>query len=246
MVFAPHQDDETLGCGGTIATARERGAGVTVVFLADGGSENPFVSQQELRSMRAGEALAATAVLGVPKANVVFLGYAEGKLANHRESAGADVLAIIERERPEAVFVPYRHDVLGDHIATHQIVCDALQRVSPRPTVYEYPVWFLCHWPLVANPNAVVHEHNGTLTYTLAAGWRLLHHFRWYSDVQRFLPKKRQALECHRSQMTPLVADPQWSTLRDVARGEWLKLFFQGRELFYCSGRRSPNQFHPS
>src|SRR5438067_976178 len=43
MVIAPHQDDETFGCGGLIALQREGGATVKVVFLTDGGN-SPLAS----------------------------------------------------------------------------------------------------------------------------------------------------------------------------------------------------------
>ena len=36
MVLAPHMDDETIGCGGTLARHVRAGASVTVVFLTDG------------------------------------------------------------------------------------------------------------------------------------------------------------------------------------------------------------------
>jgi GlcNAc-PI de-N-acetylase len=36
LVIAPHPDDETVGAGGAIATARERGWNVTVVFVTSG------------------------------------------------------------------------------------------------------------------------------------------------------------------------------------------------------------------
>src|SRR5687768_6580034 len=33
MVFAPHPDDETLGCGGTILQKRRAGASMRIVFM---------------------------------------------------------------------------------------------------------------------------------------------------------------------------------------------------------------------
>ena len=46
IVFAPHPDDETLGCGGTILKKRSLGAPVEVVFLTDGyiGNENQILA----------------------------------------------------------------------------------------------------------------------------------------------------------------------------------------------------------
>src|SRR5688572_2212586 len=36
LALAPHMDDETMGCGGTLALHAQRGATVTVAFLTDG------------------------------------------------------------------------------------------------------------------------------------------------------------------------------------------------------------------
>ena len=53
LVFAPHQDDETLGCGGTILKKRAAGAEVGLVFLADGGtSHEKLMVPQEMATLR--------------------------------------------------------------------------------------------------------------------------------------------------------------------------------------------------
>lgn len=36
LVFAPHPDDETIGCGGTIALHRARNDQVKVIIVTDG------------------------------------------------------------------------------------------------------------------------------------------------------------------------------------------------------------------
>ena len=41
LVFAPHPDDEALGCGGLIQQAVELGAEVRVIFQTD-GDNNPW------------------------------------------------------------------------------------------------------------------------------------------------------------------------------------------------------------
>ncbi len=87
LILAPHCDDETLGLGGTIATARKRGVPVTLAFLTNGDGfrvaasralkkpllgPTDFVHFAELRQR---EALSAAKELGVPESDVVFLGF---------------------------------------------------------------------------------------------------------------------------------------------------------------------------
>jgi LmbE family N-acetylglucosaminyl deacetylase len=93
LVFAAHPDDETLGAGGFIHAAVAAGARVTVVIITngDGYLEGVDVGFHTLFSTpgrfieygkhRQTEALAAAARLGVPPAQVVFLGYPDRGLA---------------------------------------------------------------------------------------------------------------------------------------------------------------------
>ena len=85
LIFAPHPDDETLGCGGAIQKALQEGKIVKVVFVTSGdsfgndyemtGSSPDLPRGVELGYLRQKEALEATAILGLEKENVIFLGY---------------------------------------------------------------------------------------------------------------------------------------------------------------------------
>ncbi len=56
LVFSPHFDDETLGCGGTILRKRSLGAAVGIVFLTDGrASHRDWISETELARTRTEE-----------------------------------------------------------------------------------------------------------------------------------------------------------------------------------------------
>ncbi len=87
LVLAPHPDDETIGCGGILQKALEMKLPVKVVFLTDGDSnqwsfllyrKHPVLmpkAVEEMGTVRRTEAVAATALLGVPAEDLVFLGY---------------------------------------------------------------------------------------------------------------------------------------------------------------------------
>ncbi|MGC8834844.1 MAG: PIG-L deacetylase family protein [Armatimonadota bacterium] len=87
LVVAPHPDDETLGCGGLIQQAASSGASILVVILTNGDAF-PACTASVTRKItlkpddyilvggiRQRESLAALSIQGVPKTNVVFLGY---------------------------------------------------------------------------------------------------------------------------------------------------------------------------
>lgn len=97
LVVSPHPDDETLGAGGAIATARRLGIPVRLVFLTNGdGSQSTRLYENvrqpraypnkpetflRIARMRQKEALAAAAKLGIDAKDVTFLGYPDGGLA---------------------------------------------------------------------------------------------------------------------------------------------------------------------
>jgi LmbE family N-acetylglucosaminyl deacetylase len=233
VVFAPHPDDETLGCGGTIIHKKRAGADVAIVFMTDGSQSHAgLMAPDELCALRAREAVAAGEVLGVGRADLLFLDLPDGRLSQN-EACGAEKVAdLLRRRRPEQVFIPYHDDGPSDHLAANRIVQRALQACGHTATVLEYPVWFWYHWPwkrLEGRGRAGV----GEVRDGLAATWRLCRDFRCRVSVRDILDLKRKALEQHRSQVERLVPNPSWETLGDVAGGDFLRCFFQEWEIFH-------------
>ena len=92
LILAPHPDDETLCCAGSIQQAVRAGAEVYVVWATagDGFEFDAALTQKSLRpgprqmralgEARAQEALRAAALLGVPRDHTFMLGYPDGGL----------------------------------------------------------------------------------------------------------------------------------------------------------------------
>lgn len=237
IVFAPHQDDETLGCGGAIIQKKRAGAAVKIVFMTDGSaSHRHLMAQAALKRLRVNEALAACQVLGVASSDVIFLDYEDGRLQAEQASAIDTVVAILRHQQPQAVFVPYYRDLTPDHVATNAIVLAAVRQWQQPVTVYEYPVWAWHHWPWVSLPLGRGRGLKTILHHSLQAwfGLRLLRDFRAYMPINEVMAQKRQALEQHRSQMNRPCSHPNWITLHEVSNGEFLDCFFQAGELFRC------------
>jgi LmbE family N-acetylglucosaminyl deacetylase len=233
LVFAPHQDDEVLGCGGTVIRKRQAQSRVKIVFLTDGSrSHAGLMAEEELRALRVEEALAAAVTLGVDKGDVSFLAFPDGQLTQNQESGIERVAEIIQREKPAQVFIPYYLDGPPDHLATTRIVVNALRRCGHDAAIYEYPVWFWFHWPWVylsgSGRQALRNIKHGLSVYR-----SLRNDFRSCVEVAGVLERKRTALEQHKSQVQRLVPDPKWQTLGDVSGGEFLDCFYQGREIFH-------------
>ena len=147
LVFAPHPDDETLGCGGTIIRKVRAGARVGIVVMTDGArSHAKYMAPARLAEIRAGEALAAASVLGVAADHVSLLGCPDGQLASRRDEFVPRVAELLAQRRPEQVFIPYRHDGVSDHEATREVVMaglagrqDMLLRTKGCPTIPSSP-----------------------------------------------------------------------------------------------------------
>ncbi|MEN6355852.1 MAG: PIG-L family deacetylase [Armatimonadota bacterium] len=93
MVFAPHSDDETLGCAGMIARAVENGASVHVTLITNGDGFR-FAVGRAYRTLkvtpqrcimfayrRQKETLSALSILGLSPRQVTFLGYPDRGIA---------------------------------------------------------------------------------------------------------------------------------------------------------------------
>lgn len=236
VVFAPHPDDETLGCGGTIVRKRMAGADVRLVFVTDGSrSHAALMPPAELARLRREEALEAAAALGVPAGNVTFLDYPDGALAAHARDAQARIAGLLRAARPAQVFVPYRGEAPADHHVTNRLVRAALRQEGLAATVYEYPVWTWYHWPRLGLPLRPGRAAFDLVRNSLRArlGLRVLRDFTAACYVGDVLDRKRAALDRHRSQMTRLLPDPAWLTLGDVAGGAFLDCFFGSHEVFH-------------
>jgi N-acetylglucosamine malate deacetylase 1 len=154
MIFSPHQDDETFGCGGIIALKREQNIPVVVVFITDGqggGVVNPN-SSMTIVETRKQEALTALGILGVEPSEIYFLEKTDGTLpylaSPDRQQTIEQIATLLEKHQPEEVYVPHQKDCHRDHEATYILVKEAVQKVGNQVDFLQYPIWLLWRAPL--------------------------------------------------------------------------------------------------
>ncbi len=193
LVVAPHSDDETLGCGGTIARLAPT-MPVHVVYAADGrlspsGADGkPAPDADALPAIRRAEAEAAMARLGVAADRLHFLDLPDGRLAAERATLTTRLAELIRTIRPKTVLTPFRYDQHPDHLAVHAATVAALgrERNAAAPiTLLEYFVYF--RYPLLA-------EHD--IRRAIAAEHLL------GVDIETVRAEKRAALQAYASQVT--------------------------------------------
>lgn len=143
VVVAAHPDDETLGCGATIAHMRSLGTDVRVVFVT-GGGDSPApqpMSRDELIELRRGEAGEALALLGVPRSAITFWDFPDGAVADHVAEVADALAELLTASAPAQVIATSIHDRHPDHVAVGVAVATAVDRVAPALSVLEFPLW---------------------------------------------------------------------------------------------------------
>lgn len=136
VVLAAHPDDETVGCGGTLALLSDGGAAITALFASDGDATRGTPhSPEETGRRRRAEAARAGQVLGFSTRS---LGLPDTRLSEHVGTIRAGIEAVVAEVRPEVVFVPWFLDGHPDHRA----VSDALAGAEVgEPEVWGYETW---------------------------------------------------------------------------------------------------------
>lgn len=199
VLFAPHPDDETLGCGGYVAQRIDAGCRVVIVVLTMG--EKLFShglrictdpSPEEIRAMRREETLQATAILGVPGADVRFLEYADRSLEENAAAVGARIIPLLRELGPSEVLCTGPDEEHPDHRAASSIVRHACAQAVPGAALR----WYITSLRAGLSSDA--------LPYAVQA-----------VDIRRQLPRKTRAVACFRAhlailsprQTAPIVAD---------------------------------------
>lgn len=109
LVFTPHPDDETFSMGGTLALLAKNGNRIKVVIYTkdNKGSLDLEMTRERLAQIRRAEEEKACSLLGIPKENIIWLGYEDGDLeyAEPRVLRGT-IARYIKIHRPDVVFSP--------------------------------------------------------------------------------------------------------------------------------------------
>ncbi len=194
LILAPHQDDETLGCGGLIARASALGLKPLVAYLTDGGASHvgsPTWPAERLAARRNLEALSALRVLGVEPEDVVWLGWPDASPPPSGSQFYDETLQRLRRWTQDrgarSVWAPWSGEAHCDHLAA-AVLAKALRDVlEPRPSLFSYFVW---GWEEVGVDDA-----------------KCVRSLDCTSSVEI----RRRALACHETQMTSLIDDAEFA-----------------------------------
>ena len=140
LVIAPHPDDESIGCGGSLCQHTDAGDRVVAVYLTSGELGLKNLAREQAWQTREHEARRAAKILGL--AEVKFLRAPDWSAAGDKKRLGKEVRAILQRESPALIYLPHPRDAHPDHRAALSIVRTALKGMDAKaPVLRGYEVW---------------------------------------------------------------------------------------------------------
>jgi LmbE family N-acetylglucosaminyl deacetylase len=220
IVFAPHPDDETFGCGGTIAKRIAEGYEVLIVIMTDGRyaflkilNIDSDPTPEELKDIRKEEVKRAAKILGVPEENLIFLEFEDGKLQDNMEEAERKVIEILKAHCPVEVYFPYRNDVHPDHRALYMIVKNAVAKLELLTKEYQYSIF-------------QKYARLGPISDKIFSGLR---RNIVRVDISAFIQKKTAAIKEFKSELTVISKKQKNPLLREKD----IKNSLKKEELFY-------------
>lgn len=121
LILAPHPDDETLGCGGTIALYTARDVEVYLLIISDGkGISLESIDEDiDIVSIRRQESIDAASILGIK--HVLFLDFPSQQLESYKNKIKERIEDVIKKFKPDILFAPSPLDFHQDHITIAHI-----------------------------------------------------------------------------------------------------------------------------
>ncbi|MBN1621171.1 MAG: PIG-L family deacetylase [Endomicrobiales bacterium] len=127
LVLAPHQDDESVGCGGTLIKHVKSGGNAAVAFCT---ADNESRDEESRNAMKS---------LGINDS--VSWKYGINSLAEQKDLP-EKMINLFDEKKPEIVFIPFLLDNHYDHRAVNNALIKAGNSKKYDFLIYAYPVWF--------------------------------------------------------------------------------------------------------
>ena len=170
LVIGAHPDDPETMCGGTILKLKAMGVEVVSVYLTSGEAGIKGKTHEEARTIRQAEARRACEAMGV---HPVFMTQIDGNAEVNKERY-AEMLALIEAEKPDMVITHWPIDSHRDHRVCAVLVYDAW-----RQSGYSFDLYY---------GEVMTGLQTQNFTPTL------------WVDITNYKAQKEKAYMCHESQ----------------------------------------------
>jgi LmbE family N-acetylglucosaminyl deacetylase len=144
-IFAPHPDDEVLGCGGLLQQLAANGNPIVLIHVTNGTQSHPnsqIYSQESLNIIRPQESVKALEVLGIAhQVTTIALDLIDGEVFAQQDQFHQELSAIIQPE--DILITTFINDGHPDHEATGQVVASFAKQ--QHLACYQVLIW-AWHW----------------------------------------------------------------------------------------------------
>lgn len=213
LVFAPHNDDEILGVGGTMAKYAQQGHEVFVCEVTS------WLENMEVTNAIKKEALNAHDILGVKETifldfPVVYLKETPTHVKNQK------FVDVVKEIRPEIAFIPHVGDMHIDHAETALAAMVALRPMgNPQlKAIYTYETLSETEWNIPNTANSYIPNV--------------------WSDISETFSQKIEAMRCFRSQLNDFPHPRSLEAIEALAKLRGSTIGVKYAESFMCVRER--------
>jgi LmbE family N-acetylglucosaminyl deacetylase len=141
IVFTPHNDDDSVGCIGTLIKLKEEGYNIIKVIFSAGQKSHPHYKEEIIIHKRIKEAEGLGKRFGISQ-NIYF-SLRDNKLDEEIISKDIKerIKRILKKYKPRKIFVTSEFDIHRDHRAVNQVVVKVVDDLNYNADVYTYEVW---------------------------------------------------------------------------------------------------------
>jgi LmbE family N-acetylglucosaminyl deacetylase len=155
LIFAPHPDDEIIGCGGIILNNIDKGNKVFVAVATYRGTEE---RRTEAENVRRAAGIEETIFLDMNEP----LEYTDSNLER--------CIAVLRKVKPEFVFIPHENEADRDHRKANELLRDA--------------VW-MAKTPIFKKNEKILRDTPSVLAYEVHTPLTQVNHYEDISSVMR-------------------------------------------------------------
>lgn len=215
LVLAAHPDDETLGCGGTIANYSCSGHIVHVLFFSDGVSSRSKANKKDVKN-RKNDTINASKVLGIRR--LQFNNFPDNSFDQVSTLTFAKIIEKkIKAFKPETVYTHFNSDLNLDHrkISDATLIATRPQKKTTVKKVLMYEVPSSTEWNFSKkekffNPN-------------------------WFNDISSTLKLKITALKCYKKEIRKFPHPRSEIAINSLARWRGSTAGYKAAEAFFLA-----------
>jgi len=180
LVIVAHADDESLGCGGTIARHIDEGDNVAIAFMTNGVSARLEINNSEIDTRQSAMNLAMDR-LGVK--DITCFDFPDNKMDSvPLLEVTQSIEKVINTFQPIIIYTHFAQDLNIDHRITHQAVMTAC-----RPQMH-YCVKKILTFEVLSST-----EWNSPALEVFSP--------QYFVDINKYWDKKLQALKCYEDEL---------------------------------------------